>query len=188
MAKKTGKKLNVNVEVEMDNINNIDDIMNSVETAQRENSIWAEFSKETAIASMLGAAIQHKMYKTGADIAIHLKLVFANDQEKVRIATIRGFFKKNPETGKLDQKGIAFRNAIQLIANQGVKINKIHAIEDNPNLSTFDGWTELPEALVVSITTREFAGRFWPNTIKLYNPIQMNANELFENIVGGDAQ
>jgi len=185
MVKKNVKKLNVNVEMEMDDI---DTIMSSVENAQRENSIWAEFSKETAIVSMLGAAIQHKMYKTGADIAIHLKLVFANEQEKIRIATIRGFFKKNPETGKLDQKGIAFRNAIQLIANTGIKINKIHAVEENPNLSSFDGWTELETPIVVSISTREFAGRFWPNTIKLYDPIKMNANEIFEQVIGGDAQ
>lgn len=182
MTKKNAKKTSVSVNVNVENIN-VDELLNAVQTAQKQNSIWAEFGPEPAVVAILGVALQQKVYKEETDIVVHMKIVFDNEQEKIRITTIRAFYRKDPETGKNVPRGVAFRNAIALISKAGTKIQRIYNTNENPNLSTFK-WTELDEPLVVSIETRESKGRFWPNNVTKYNPINVNVKDIVSECGG----
>jgi len=177
---------NVNVSVSVNDIT-VNSMLKSVETAQKQSSIWAEFSPEPAIVAVIGVALQRKAYATETDIALHLKLVFENDKDKVRITTIRAFYKKDTKTGEMLPKGVAFRNAFNIVKSTGIKIKKIHNASESPNLSTFDGWTDLQEPVVVCIETRETNNRYWPNNVTKYVPMKMDVEDIIADC-GGDAQ
>lgn len=198
MGKKVAQKTNtvnvsVNVETTDFNLTNFDGILESVETAQKANSLYAEFGPEPAIVAITGVALQHRVYSGVPDMAIHLKIVFQNEPDKVRISTIRGFYQKD-ENGRMLPKGIAYQEAIKLVAGAGAKITKIHGVEENPNLGKFAGWTGINE-LVVVIATRESKGRFWPNRLSKYAPIKADVSNLIADVLNmeptpteGDAQ
>lgn len=179
------KKMNVNVNVNVEDIN-VDTLMKAVKTAQKKNSIWAEFGPDTAKVAILGIALQQKIYREENDVVLHMKIVFNDEQEKVRITTIRAFYRKDQETGENLPNNIAFRNAIQLVTNVGTKISKIHDVTENPNLSTF-GWDELTKPMIVLIETRESNGRFWPNNVIKYEPTNINVNDIVASCKGDTA-
>lgn len=165
----------------------VDELMENTKIAQKQNSIWAEFGPEPAIVAITGVALQQKAYRDETDIALHLKVVFEDDQDRIRITTIRAFYRKNEKTGQTMPMSVAFRNAISIVTETGIKIQKIHSGNENPNLSTFNGWTELPNPVIVSIETRESNKRFWPNNVTKYNPIQVNVADIVASC-GGDVQ
>jgi hypothetical protein len=192
-AKKNTVNVSVNVETTNFDLTDFDGVLNSVETAQKQNSLYAEFGPEPTIVAITGVALQHRIYGGVPDMAIHLKIVFQNEPDKVRISTIRGFYQKD-ENGRMLPKGIAYQETIKLVAGAGVKISKIHGVEENPNLGKFGGWTGISEPLVVVIATRESNGRFWPNRISKYAPIKSDVTDLIADVLNmkpeeeGDAQ
>jgi hypothetical protein len=185
----------VNVESSAFGIVDFDGILESVKNAQKANSLYAEFNENPAVLAITGAALQMRNYSNGTvkDYVIHLKVVFKDAPENVRIMTLRGFYKKN-DSGAMLPQGLAYQEAIELVKKAGVVITKIHNIDENPNLKSFGGWSGLAEPLVVVVTTRESNGRFWPNRISKYEKIETNAVDLIADVLNmekpkeGDAQ
>ena len=73
----------------------VDELMENTKIAQKQNSIWAEFGPEPAIVAITGVALQQKAYRDETDIALHMKVVFEDEQDRIRITTIRAFYRKN---------------------------------------------------------------------------------------------
>ena len=203
MAKKTGKSnatqktntMNVNVNVKMESFNDLDfdGILQTVETAQKENGIYAQFGPEPAVLAVTGAAFQQRIYKGATDMVLHLKVVFRDAPNMVKIMTLRGFYQKD-ESGRLITKGVAYQEAVKLLKAAGVKMSKIHNVDENPNLKEFAGWAGVNEPIVIVVTTRETGGRFWPNRISKYVKIEVSAEDLIADVMSmpehkeGDAQ
>jgi hypothetical protein len=166
---KTTKKTQVTVNV-------LETEYNGAEENQKLHSIFLELGKEPTTVAITGATISQRQYKDETDLVLNLRVVPKDNQDIQKIMNLRSFKRFDDKLGKEVAKSIAFKEATKLLLDAGVKITSIGGMEDRPNLKDYK-WTSLEDPLIVVVTPREANGRFYPNRMHKYTPIQVKEGE-----------
>lgn len=178
-ARKTTAKATMTVETETVAKNDLlREEMEQMAPEMKKKSIFIEWDREPIQAAWTGFAVGMKLFSDDEDKVIYMKILPVGE-ENAKIATIRAFRKPN-DKGQLVATNYAYRDANKLLIEAGAVANKLHDIGETPNLKTFE-WIALNN-LVITVRTREWEGRYNPQSIRKYVPkkeeVAVNGNFL----------
>lgn len=175
MAKTTGKtQMTVKTEKTVETSKTVDILDMEIadcQEAQRMNSIYMEFDEHPTNVAITGCAIWKKLFAKGEDMVLGLK-VLPQGGEQEKIIQIRAF-KKLQANGKIAPSSFAYRQAAEILKAAGAVITSVGDNMTKPNLRDFR-WVAT-NATVVTVGTREYEGRYFPNSVRIYKPLPTTA-------------
>lgn len=174
MAKTTKQIETVKTEKTVETINILDDELTAATEAQKNNSIYLELGEKPTLAAVVGCAMWTRPFtdkvtgRSFADLILGLKVIPHSDPENPKIITIRAFKKLDQKSGKMAASSFAYRQAADVCKKGGAVIKEVGGPDTKPNFKDFS-WVPIT-ATVVTIGSRLWEGRHYPNSVHVYVP------------------